>query len=93
MSPRPFVFLLFLAAPVASSVEPDAQASGETCIIRGSVTTRGKPRGPVMVYVLGDGPPATAPTSGVIGQRNKAFDADALIVSSGAEVAFPNRDA
>ncbi|MCB9674808.1 MAG: hypothetical protein H6737_06800 [Alphaproteobacteria bacterium] len=84
---------LALALALAFATELESDPVEASCTIRGVIDTRGRPRGPVVVYVLGDGPPSTATTNAVVAQKNKSFDADAVVVSPGAEVAFPNDDA
>jgi plastocyanin len=89
LGPLTAVFFVALA-PVVVQADDEPKS---TCTVRGVIETRGRPRGPVVVYVTGEGPPATAETTAVIGQKNKSFDQDAVVVAPGAEVAFPNKDA
>ena len=86
--------LLLLTAPASSSGdEAISTASAATCTVRGVASTAGKAHGPVVVYETGlDGPPPTQASQAAIAQRNKDFDQKAVVVSLGAEVAFPNED-
>lgn len=82
-----------LALGLSWAAIPATGAEPGTCTVNGVVEVNGKARGPVVVYeTSANGPAPTHPVYAQIGQHNKSFDHDAVVVSVGAEVAFPNTD-
>jgi plastocyanin len=77
---------------IGSVVEPPpVHAKAATAAITGRVDVKGKPWGPIYVYVDNLKDPLAAGTA-EIAQRDRAFVPNVLVVARGTNVLFPNAD-